>query len=526
MRRLDEVLGSLRSAKLEARSSKLDESPSNLEPRTSRSEAESEAAEAVCPHCGGAGFVRREVALDHADFGRAFPCQCVLQEREGQRLARLLRYSKLGEGLTRRTFDNLISRGRSSNRRDQERFKVCVEDARAFAESPEGWLVLTGPSGCGKTHIAAAIVNRAVECGRPALFMLVPDLLDHLRAAYRPDSDIAYDELFEQVRNAPLLALDGLGTQSATPWAQEKLFQLINHRFNSRLPTVVTTSVPLEQLDERLRTRLSEMSLARVYELQLEGGRTSHLAELDMMDRPMIQKMTFESFDASGHGLPLEEGESLEAAFRLALSYAENPEGSIMFSGREPGCGKTHLAAAIANYRRQMGDSPCFVLVADLLDYLRRSMDEDSSISHYEALERVRTAPLLILDDLDVRVRSPWVREKLFQLINYRYTSVLPTVFTTNLNQATLTMRDQNASDDVAQRLATRLWDPTFCTEVDIRARSYRVSLPRPRRGGSQEEERPTRAGRVRTGAGGPPSGGVPRRGAAGAPSSREGPSG
>ena len=473
MKKLDEILGGVLPSE-QAVGPGADAPLSTSEPGPSNLGVEG--ADDVCPQCRGAGFVRKAVPLDDPDFGRPFPCQCVLQEREEQRLARLRRYSNLGP-LTRLTFANLISRGRSSNRRDQERFKVCVEDAHAFAESPEGWLVLSGPSGCGKTHIAAAIANRAIECGRAALFMVVPDLLDHLRAAYRPDSDIAYDEFFEQVRNAPLLLLDDLGTQSATPWAQEKLFQLINHRFNAQLPTVVTTNVPLDKLDERLRARLTEISLVRVY--QLEGGRPSDLRELDMMDRPVIQKMTFDNFDTTGYGLTPEQRESLETAYRLALAYAENPDHWIVFHGREPGCGKTHLAAAIANYRRQMGDSPCFVLVADLLDYLRRSMDEDSSISHYEALERVRTAPLLILDDLDVRVRSPWVREKLFQLTNYRYTSALPTVFTTNLNQATLTMRDQNASDDVAQRLATRLWDPTFCTEAEIRAPSYRVRVVR-----------------------------------------------
>ncbi|GAI75364.1 unnamed protein product, partial [marine sediment metagenome] len=39
-----------------------------------------------------------------------------------------------------------------------------------------------------------------------------------------------YEEFFDQVRNAPLLILDDLGTQTATPWAKEKLEQLLNYR--------------------------------------------------------------------------------------------------------------------------------------------------------------------------------------------------------------------------------------------------------------------------------------------------------
>ena len=181
-----------------------------------------EPAEDACPDCEGAGFVRRTVRLGHPDFGKAFPCRCTDDEREDERLARLQRYSNLG-ALLRLTFDDLMPRGRSPRPQDQERFARAVADARQFAEEPSGWLVFSGPSGCGKTHLAAAIANRCIEAGRPALFMVVPDLLDHLRAAYRPDSEIGYDDLFEMVRSAPLLILDDLGVHSSTPWADEKL---------------------------------------------------------------------------------------------------------------------------------------------------------------------------------------------------------------------------------------------------------------------------------------------------------------
>jgi len=50
--------------------------------------------------------------------------------------------------------------------------------------------------------------------------------------------------------------LDDLGTESATAWAREKLYQLFNYRYNARLPTVITTAVPIEQLDPRLASRM------------------------------------------------------------------------------------------------------------------------------------------------------------------------------------------------------------------------------------------------------------------------------
>ncbi|MEK7806116.1 MAG: DNA replication protein DnaC, partial [Chloroflexota bacterium] len=75
--------------------------------------------------------------------------------------------------------------------------------------------------------------------------------LDHLRATFSPDSPIGYDELFEQLKTAPLLILDDLGAESSTPWAEEKLYQIIVHRHESRLPTVITNSFAIEELEEK-----------------------------------------------------------------------------------------------------------------------------------------------------------------------------------------------------------------------------------------------------------------------------------
>ena len=90
------------------------------------------------------------------------------------------------------------------------------------------------------------------------LFAVVPDLLDHLRATFGPQSTVSYDERFELVRSVPLLILDDLGTESATPWVREKLYQLINHRYNYRLATVITTNLRLEAIEPRIYSRLCD----------------------------------------------------------------------------------------------------------------------------------------------------------------------------------------------------------------------------------------------------------------------------
>ena len=90
--------------------------------------------------------------------------------------------------------------------------------------------------------------NRVLQHGGSVFFAGVPDLLDHLRRSFAPGNEGTYDELFDQVKDAGLLVLDDLGAHVSSPWAQEKLYQLVNYRTVSDLPTVVTTDQSFEAL--------------------------------------------------------------------------------------------------------------------------------------------------------------------------------------------------------------------------------------------------------------------------------------
>src|SRR5262249_37603003 len=81
------------------------------------------------------------------------------------------------------------------------------------------------------------------------------------------DSKVAYDKVFESVKKAKLLILDDLGSQSSTPWAQEKLFQLLNYRYNAQLPTVITSNVRLPEQDPRIRSRMADRPFSDVHVL-------------------------------------------------------------------------------------------------------------------------------------------------------------------------------------------------------------------------------------------------------------------
>lgn len=190
--------------------------------------------------------------MDDPRFGELVRCECREREVLERRARRLVEKSNLG-AMAAYTFGTFMV--------DTPQ-RTAYQRARQFAETPDGWLVIMGGYGTGKTHLAAAIGNYRLSLGEPALFMVVPDLLDHLRSAYAPGSELGYDELFEAVRQTPLLILDDLGTQISTQWAQEKLYQLFNHRYICRLPTVYTTNSSLDEIGGRLASRMSDPQIS------------------------------------------------------------------------------------------------------------------------------------------------------------------------------------------------------------------------------------------------------------------------
>ncbi len=430
--------------------------------------SDDEEKEEVCPICGGTGWVIPDLPVGHPDFGKAVPCVCQLEKRRKQRYQELLRISNLG-ALSRKTFDSFHLNAPHLNPAQRQNLKEVYEQAKAFAENPQGWLVLLGDYGCGKTHLAAAIANHRIRKGHMALFVVVPDLLDYLRAAYAPGSPTTYDQRFEDVRNAPLLILDDLGTHNATPWAEEKLFQILNYRYNGNLPTVITSNQWLESIPARIRSRIMDSDVSTVAEIIAPDYRSRESSGIGIDILPLLKDMTFETWDVR-KDLKREDRDNLAHALALAKKYAENPHGWLTFYGTY-GCGKTHLAAAIANYRVQKGERVTFVVVADLLDYLRAAFSPNSSVTYDKRFDRIKRMDFLVLDDLGTQNTTPWAKEKLFQLLNYRYNALLPTVITT-----------VHTPDELDPWIRTRLTDPTHGEIWGITAPSYRPNRRRRKR--------------------------------------------
>ncbi|MBZ0277416.1 MAG: ATP-binding protein [Anaerolineae bacterium] len=420
--------------------------------------------------CEGLGVVRFNVAVDDPRFGKLFRCPNNPAEQDSDRQERLRLLSNLGV-YNDKQFDNFYIEPDMLTPEQFASLQHALRASQNYARDPHGWLLLEGSYGTGKTHLAAAVGNYRLRQGDMVLFITVPDLLDHLRSTYGPSSEVGYDDLFERVRNTPILILDDLGAENASGWAQEKLFQLLNHRHGHHLPTVITTNLSVDRLDPRVGSRLHDEQMVRYvrivapdYRIGLPGRQQDQLSNLYL-----YRDMTFESFEVRTRIDP-DERANLETAYNKARKFADDPEGRWLVLTGPYSSGKTHLAAAIANYHQAQGHTVMFVTVPDLLDYLRVTFNPDTPVTFDQRFQMVRNVPLLVLDDLGTENASSWAREKLFQIIDHRYVARLPTVITT-----------AKLIEELDTRIVTRLADVRRCTIFVLTVTSYSERLKRHR---------------------------------------------
>lgn len=212
----------------------------------------------ACSLCNDAGYRRADVPYGHPDFGKPIPCKCKREQKKEQLRHQLREQSQIDQlALFQEeafeTFQLWLPGV-------QEAYDAAVR----WALAPQGWLVLEGPNGCGKTHLAVAITKRCLEQNITTFFAVVPDLLDSLRATFAPNAAEQYDERFLKMREVEVLILDDLGAEQGTAWANEKIFQLLNFRYNARLATVITTNtISFAGIEHRLRSRLGDRRLVR-----------------------------------------------------------------------------------------------------------------------------------------------------------------------------------------------------------------------------------------------------------------------
>lgn len=228
----------------------------------------------ACATCNDAGWILFDLPFDHADFGKPIRCACQRRNDAERRITALRTTSGLS-AFSAQTFTTF----------DASRPGVAeaVHAARAYAESPNGILLLSGTYGCGKTHLAMAIGNTLLERGVAAAFYTVPDLLTTLHASLVNDYGAGYDRLLRQLRDVDVLILDDLGAERTTDRRSEHLFNVLNDRYQYGTPLVITSNIAptSERFERRLRSRLTDA--ARVQHIALTAS--------DYRALPVTQRM-------------------------------------------------------------------------------------------------------------------------------------------------------------------------------------------------------------------------------------------
>lgn len=131
-------------------------------------------------------------------------------------------------------------------------------------------LLLLGPSGTGKTGLAVAVVNARIAAGVPSLFVETGAFLRQIRATFDRRSAVSTEAVTGAAREIDFLVLDdvgdvGRGGNPASDFARAEIFDLVNHRHNAMLPTLLTSNLSAKQLADQFgdRTwwRIAEMCL-------------------------------------------------------------------------------------------------------------------------------------------------------------------------------------------------------------------------------------------------------------------------
>ncbi len=216
----------------------------------------------TCERCHGTGFVPAPPSDRYPAEDVWAICPCQERERRRARLGRLMQVSGLTpEAVAAWRFSRFVPEQAVASPEARGHLAEIVADLRAYALKPRGWRVLCGAYGSGKTHLAYATGIACAQTGRAVYIASVPDLLDTLRRGYdRSGTDDDYGSRYDLLVGADLLVLDDLGAQADTPWAAEKLWQIVDRRYRAHRPLLVTTNENLYDsrchLDPRLRSRL------------------------------------------------------------------------------------------------------------------------------------------------------------------------------------------------------------------------------------------------------------------------------
>lgn len=204
-------------------------------------------------------------------------CDCDIKEREALKEAervreeldairRLKSASLLDERLKDASFDTF--KVDQTNEKILKIAKNYVERFEEMLNQSQG-LLFYGGVGTGKSYAAAMIANELMDRRQTVMMTSFTKLLDEFK-----NFDVDENKYIENLNSVKLLIIDDLGAERSTDFALEKVYNVIDRRYRSGKPIILTTNLEMSEIKNctdirynRVYDRIFEMC----YPVKFEG---------------------------------------------------------------------------------------------------------------------------------------------------------------------------------------------------------------------------------------------------------------
>lgn len=219
-------------------------------------------------HCGKCGTPKQTI-IRMFDNNRKTKCLCKCeaekrdreeeeykQRQEQSRIANLKSRGIQDFAIQSWTFENDDKKNPAMSDRAMKYYKQWE---KMYAENIG--ILLWGNVGTGKTYFAACIANALLEDGVPVLMTNFPKIINALSGFQIEDKN----EYVDSLNRYDLLIIDDLGAERQSEFAQEVVFNVIDSRYKSGKPLIVTTNMTLDDLKSP-----KNITCTRIYDRILE----------------------------------------------------------------------------------------------------------------------------------------------------------------------------------------------------------------------------------------------------------------
>ncbi len=213
-----------------------------------------------CSVCNAATQVQVEIFEEKRIVRCICKCQQAEREAEAERKKR-----EENERARRRCFAEAnmsewnFKNDDRQNPKISDAMKRYVENFEAFKADSKG-LLLYGSCGTGKTYHAACVANALIDKGYTVTMTNFATLINRLQGMFE-----GRQEYIERLNRCALLIIDDLGAERKTEYMQETVFNIIDSRYRSGLPLIVTTNLTPEEIKQP-----QDVGYQRIYDRILE----------------------------------------------------------------------------------------------------------------------------------------------------------------------------------------------------------------------------------------------------------------